>query len=551
MTTVQAWQHIYSNVEQEQSPKGQGGFQTLFYTTAGLTADEVSEMEGRLLYFPSKTVEPVKRIFFTTTTGKAVIAQIVVLSDPDQFGRKGRYLAHALAFALEDLAKFEADPFRVYRSFSFFTNVAEVLAQGNFETGDIGPVSVDVSAGLAQDIQAARQWPEGELKKLALLALRVDPQTQRREAITFAGEPEEIESALAAAFVAVPTVMRPRCIFDTYFYRCNLVATFYWAVGFPEPPVSIKFVMVDGQARSIQGAAPTQPETAYEHWVMDTIEGQKLDALAQERNRAFALGEWLDERAYDADLLEAVPPQLITAVFKVNPPKVQAMLRHHISKHIPEALVDRAADHIYQQTEPIDIYQQLRHGFTIPQLLDVLYNSFETQGFSDPGREQVKALRQLLEDSDHGLLNLFVALWRSARRYLPSALEAANEADYRHFGEIVTRLQLGKPLQLLIPGRGEIFLDFYLASGVDDWVDLVATMIETKETACLSRLSSQVTALSRKELWGLDRLAKEQPDTPQDFIKAIEQAIAALPPEGGLKGFLKSAWGRLPGLGED
>ena len=65
MTTIQAWQHIYSNVEKEQSPTKRGGFQTLFYTQAGLTEDEISEMEGRLLYFPDKTAEPVKRLFFT------------------------------------------------------------------------------------------------------------------------------------------------------------------------------------------------------------------------------------------------------------------------------------------------------------------------------------------------------------------------------------------------------------------------------------------------------------------------------------------------------
>jgi hypothetical protein len=67
MTTIQAWQHIYSNVEEAQSPLSRGGFQTLFYTTGSLTEAEVEEMEGRLLYFAS-TVEPVKRLFFSTAS---------------------------------------------------------------------------------------------------------------------------------------------------------------------------------------------------------------------------------------------------------------------------------------------------------------------------------------------------------------------------------------------------------------------------------------------------------------------------------------------------
>ena len=69
MTTVVAWQHIYSNVEKERSPQGRGGFQTLFYTHSGLTEREVEEMESRLIYFPSN-VEPIKHLFFTISTGK-------------------------------------------------------------------------------------------------------------------------------------------------------------------------------------------------------------------------------------------------------------------------------------------------------------------------------------------------------------------------------------------------------------------------------------------------------------------------------------------------
>ena len=77
MPTIQAWQHIYSNVEKEQSPQGRGGFQTLFYSQ-GLTEAEVEEMEGHLLYFTS-AIEPVKRLFFTISTGKSAVAWIEAL----------------------------------------------------------------------------------------------------------------------------------------------------------------------------------------------------------------------------------------------------------------------------------------------------------------------------------------------------------------------------------------------------------------------------------------------------------------------------------------
>src|SRR5512138_2384794 len=158
MPTLHAWQHIYSNVEREQSPRRRGGFQTLFYTHAGLSEADVSEMEGRLLYFPSQ-MEPVKRLFFTLTSGKGVVAQIVALPEPDQLGRKGRYLAHSLVFAPESLAQFEADPFRVFRRFRFITTVADALARGNFQTGDLPTVTLDLPGESNCELEAAQAWP--------------------------------------------------------------------------------------------------------------------------------------------------------------------------------------------------------------------------------------------------------------------------------------------------------------------------------------------------------------------------------------------------------
>jgi GTPase-associated protein 1, N-terminal domain type 2 len=150
MATVRAWQYIYTNVEKEQSPHKKGGFQTLFFTLSGLTESEVEEMEVRLLYYPSESA-PIKRLFFTTSTGKIAVAQIVLLVDLDGVNRGGRYLAHNLIFSPEDFSTIAANPFRVLRHFSFLSTVAEALQQGNFQTGDIATVSVEIPEDLADE----------------------------------------------------------------------------------------------------------------------------------------------------------------------------------------------------------------------------------------------------------------------------------------------------------------------------------------------------------------------------------------------------------------
>jgi hypothetical protein len=546
MIPVQAWQHIYSNVEKEQSPKRRGGFQTLFYTTSGLTEAEVSEMESRLLYFPSD-VEPVKHLFFTISTGKGVVAQIVALPEPDQFGRKGRYLAHSLVFTPEGLAQFEADPFRVFRRFSFITTVAEALAQGDFRTGDIPAVWLELLPAPARDVQAARRWSVPELKKLALLALRADQQAREREAITFAGGPQQIEDALEASFLVVPTSFRLRCSFDTYFYHCNLVATYYWAIGLPEPPDGMKFALVDGKSRQVQGAVPSHPETAYEHWVLAAIEARRLDEIAHRRNNAFAVAEWLDGREYDPSPLEEASPEPIASVFKANPQPVQALLRSRVGEQLPSALVERVAEHIYRQTEGVVLFRQLRQGFGLAQLQDGLYASYAARNFEEPSQEEVKALGSILGKVDHQLLRLFWASWHDPHKQLPKELERVGEAEYRQFAEIALRLESLDPFSLLIPGHGDAFLDLYLASGVDDLVDLVKALIKVEETACLSRLADYVPKLSRKDLKQLARLIARQADTPEPFRSAVEAASAASPPSKGVRRMLQTFRRRVPG----
>ncbi|HEX9926587.1 MAG TPA: hypothetical protein VGD99_28330, partial [Anaerolineae bacterium] len=532
-------------VEQEQSPQGRGGFQTLFYSTAGLTEAEVSDMESRLLYFPAEA-EPVKRLFFRTSTGKGVVAQIVSLAEPDQYGRKGRYLAHSLVFAPEVLARFEVDPFRVFRRFEFVTTVAAALGRGNFQTGDIPPVNLDLPATATDDVEAAGTWPAAELKKLALLALRVEQQAQERQALTFVGEPAQLERALEAAFLAVPVALRPHCSFDTYFYRCNLVATYFWAVGLPEPPIRVKFAQIDGPVRRVQVEVATLPQTAYEHWVLAAIDHNRLADMARQRDRAFALAEWLENREHDPALLDG-SPQLITAVFKADPQAVQAALRHRLGEILPAAMVTRVAPYIYDQTDEQTLYGQLRQGFEPGSLLEILSKAYAAQRFGEPPRDEVKALESLLDNHEHQLLGLLVAYWMNPRKRLPKSLEQADDATYRVFGEMALRYSLVEPLNLLLPGRAEAFLDLYLGMGFDDVAALVEALIKMDETACLSRLSGQLSGLPPKELRKLAKLIDKRPNIPETFKAAVEGAVTQLPPERGVKGVLQAVWRRLPG----
>jgi len=259
----------------------------------------------------------------------------------------------------------------------------------------------------------------------------------------------------------------------------------------------------------------------------------------------------LDDRLHEVSLLDTASPELIAEVFKVNSEGVQVFLHRRLGECLPEDLVERVAAYVYQNSTATALYQQLRAGFTIAPLVEVLYASYEADRFAEPGRGEIKALQTVLEQAEHGLLQLFMAYWRGARRHLPDALAAASEADYRQFGEIALRLGLVQPLTLLPGSQVEAFLDIYLKTEVEDWVGLVERLIEVEAVSSLARLAPFMAHRSRKELHGLARLAAEQEATPEPFQQAITEAIADLPPEGGIKGLIKSAVNWLPGLGKD
>ena len=474
-----------------------------------------------------------------------MVAQIVFLPNPDQFGRGGRYLAHSLIFAPEALVHFEADPFRLFQQFSFVSTVDQALGRGNFQTGDIPTMSLELPPSLSGEIQAAGQWSIPELKKLALLALRAEQAAHTRETVTFTGTSDQIEQALEAAFLTVPVSRRVHCSFDTYFHRCNLAATYFWAIGLPEPPISIKFALVDGSARQVQSEIIPQPETAYERWVMQTIEAGQLDELTHYRDNAFAVAEWLDGRPYDLSLQAAAPTEVITAVFKTNPQAVRTLLHHQVSEKLPAELVHRAAEQIRGQATAADLYRMLSHSFEPAELLDILYESYVAEKFGKPSGREIKALAELLRTTtQHPMLNLFVAYWNSPHRQLPIALERASQADYRQFAEIALELKLLKPVSLLVPGRADIFLDLYPVRDGEEVLELVERLIETEETAYLSRLVDGVSQLSGKELKKLARLVDEEPNIPEPYRLAVEQATAAQPPKRGIKDTLQSIWRR-------
>jgi hypothetical protein len=450
-------------------------------------------------------------------------------------------LAHSLVFTPAAFAQLEADPFRIFRHFPFLTSLAEALRCGDVRTGDIPAVELEAPEEPGRATAAVRLWTRPELRKLLLLALRADQLARDRMAIAFVGQSRQVEEALEAAFFAVPTPLRPRYTFDTYFYKCNLVATYYWAIGELESPRNIRFAIVNTQTHQVSGTIAEQQGTPYERWVIHTLDTQDLDALADHKEHAYAVCAWLDGHADNAPLLDTAPLEVIISVFQVNAQQVQALLKNRLGEQLPPGLVNRLYESLLHQTEAVELFRQLRQGFALPQLVQMLYQIYETLEFRAPPHEEVQALGMILRHIEHRALRLLHACWAGQLAQLRQELACLHEGDYRQFVQTALHCGLGEPLAFLIPGQGEAFVELYLASGTmrrHSFVALVHALLAAGEVACLVRLAPYVSEQSMRELRTLEKVSAAQPNVPAPFRHAVSAALAKLPPPTGFKGLL-------------
>ncbi|MBN1483858.1 MAG: hypothetical protein JXA37_03985 [Chloroflexia bacterium] len=520
MAQVQAWQHIYASVERGQSPQDRGGFQTLFYSRVGLSQAEIEEMEARLLYVPSE-IAPPKWVFFVTSGGRCVCAQIVPLPDPDRVGRGGRYLAHSLVFESADWLELGADPFAVLGRYPFVTTVEAALERGDFASGDLPAAAVEAAGGVGPEDVAP--WDPEQLLVWARLALHAPALAQERLTVALSGAAEQVVQGLRAAFFLLPVPLRQSCPFDTYFYRCNLVATYYWAVGLPDAPARPNLVRVDLSGRQVLDHPPQRVEGIYESWLAERIRAGRLQDLDRDREAAFALAEWLQDRPVDPARLEAVPQEVLEGMFRLQQPLLRRLLRQRLQEDV-SLLAERAFDGLYERLSASDAFRCLRQGFEPDLVLQELSQSYRRQQFARPGREERQALADLLRVREHPFLRLLLAVWEGGREGLRQGLLEVGDDVYRAFVREALEFRLADPLDLLVAGRGDLFLRYYLRSDLagEERLDRLArALLDVGDPDALVLLLPLLPECSWLERRGLRKIVEKYPDLPGEFQQAV------------------------------
>ncbi|HOS43819.1 MAG TPA: hypothetical protein PK794_09030 [Armatimonadota bacterium] len=541
---LQAYQHIYANVEQEQSPKKRGGFQTLFVTPGGLSEREVEEIEARVLYYPSATA-PIKQLFFVTQAGHAVVGQAVPLPEPDSAGRGGRYLAHCLIFPPEAFARCGGDPLRILEHAPFLTTVDDALARGDMATGAIPPLTLTLPDAGASEAPLA-EWSREARRRLVMAGLHAARLAGARKMLAIIGSPEETRAVLRAAMLAVPTAHRSACTFDTYFYRCNPVATYCWAVGLPDVPANPNYLAVSCAARTVDDPELPDPASCYERWVAAALDHQALGVVAGARDEAWRLCGWLDGEPAEPDTLRAIAAPVLGSVFSTSATQVHAALRRRLAQTVGGALADRLLPAL-QQREPGEVLALLLDPLELPPLLEALYQRYAAQGFARPAAGELAALGALLAKADHVGLRIWHTYWTGTPEEARALLTRLPDDHFRTFLTCALVAPGVDLARLILPGKGRLLVDGLLAARRMEYVNLAMlaqALVDNGAADLLDRLTSHVAQRPPEELRALQLLVKQAPEIPEPFQLEVERAAGDLPQPRGVGGLFQRLFGK-------
>jgi len=438
MIALKVAQLIYTNVEKERSPTGKRGFQTLFYTKDALTEADVEAIEGRLLYYPSES-EPTKSLFFRLGDDRIVVARIVPLAEPDKFGRKGRYLGHAFILQVDEFAQIGYHPFVLLDVLSsrFISTVEEALAQGEFETGNIHAVTLQIPEEQVERenalIPEVRQWEGGALKALASLALQAATLQDRKEALTLIGNPVEAEEVLRVVFFLIPPPLRLECSFDTYFAGGNLTFNYFWAVGYPSPPSpSPSYILFDARGRKPLAEVPVPPESPYNTWLFHHLSQRDYEGVAEHKAQAFLLHNFLLACPVETRALEAIPSSVVGPFFDLNRPYVDRMMQRELERVVGAGLSARILAEMRSEYRyrPKELLSALLGGFEPASLTPILYRSLSRDLRARPSGHEMQELETLLREVEHSPLQAILLFWRRNYDRLSRHLETLSDAAW-------------------------------------------------------------------------------------------------------------------------
>lgn len=459
-------QHFFSSVPAEKSPRRRRGYQTLFYTP-GLSEAVIRAIEDRAQYSAAQG-EIVKRQFYCLPQNLVAVAQIVPLEERDEFGRRGRYLAHTLVFNQQNLQKLNGCPLDILTQTRFATTLAEVYQMAHTKNQEVPSMTLSITSEwqrLAD--QAMQQWPTSVLGQLGQLTWQVDSLLKEHEYVALIGGASEQWKTLALLFALAPPAIRPALSFDTYATDCTWAPDVaFWLQGYPNDLGVRTAYRIDAAAYKLSASPPPHSNSLFANWMIQVALPNRpnLQRLELEQKWVYALQGLLT----GGDKVNLpIPPDFIARFASHNR---EAITQCWIT-HLPEKLSKNFRSTLMQDVNqnPSAYLQILLDGIEVAAVQDMVFNTL-VRLQQTPSRSDQKTLKKWLNQHPHTGLVSLLALWEQNSKAWRKALSTLSATDYRWL--IQTMLSWKQwPFPLW---------DAYIAPHEKEWGRLIAPRLQAE-----------------------------------------------------------------------
>lgn len=514
-------QHIYGSLTTEQSPTRRRGYQTLFYTRGQLTAAAVRVIEDRSQYRSTQGGRD-KWQFFGLPGGQAVISHLVTVPELDEFGRKGRYLAHSFIVGPADWQSLNYTPFGLMKATTFCETMDRALSLGSLATGEAGAVTLELSQSPSNRVlEFSQQWTTEELWKLAQLTCHTQSISQRGHFVSFIGDERQIQEALEVALLFAPP---PRlvCTFDTSSGGCSWPREVnFWGQGFAEEREARSPFVVNASQRKVRVPGDWRPpETPYEQWVKTQLRTRQIATIQKHQQGAYvlsaALSKQVEERKQASPIEDAVKNDFANA----NRAELTERIACLLPKEFPRFLVDMILDRIGRTPQAkLDWLVKNPAGEGLADILFQILRNWE----DGPAREIQQSMKPWIDK--HTGLRLLFTLWSQDQRAIQAILSVMTAEEYRLYVQnLCSQLSCARSYFFCAKHLNEWFMIFgssILIRDVAEGISIVAAYGSQRELDLLSVIPEKIRSVEGRD-YLLTWLNK------QSFRKRLKALISVL-----------------------
>jgi hypothetical protein len=330
---ITAAQYVSGVLTSKESPRGQGGYQTILATSDGLTKAEIRILDSRVKY-GSMQGRKAKWQYYRLPGQRPVISRLIPIPEPDEAGRGGRYFAHSLIFSASDWRQLDDAPFDLLRPDNFFSSLAQILSLDDLTTGNVPVRRIETGIEwLKESTNLILKWSGEQLNHLLMLVSDPQQLTEHGDYVALIGSELQILDALKVVFLLASSSVRKSCSFDTNALGCEWQSdAAFWGRGFSlEREVGTRFV-IDAVQRQVKlpeastlranGFLPEQLSSTLRHAILARLNPlpQKLRGSLINRYYDQLIGESIyHSLLQDSDLpLTSSDLELVNSLGKIH-----------------------------------------------------------------------------------------------------------------------------------------------------------------------------------------------------------------------------------------